>query len=179
MTRKHVSRLWSSINYWRGVFMVWLLAMSIWAPSFVPVGVFMDLRAVFVEDTVSGVPPKILVDREIHKDFLGTYSVTIRSYPENTIVCASPYIIPFPYRADATLPENVDLAWWLFDGKAYDQCEAENLKPGRYRVITYHTVHDPFKLAPWIETLRSEPTISNVFRIFPSDEPIRKNRQPT
>ena len=79
-------------------------------------------------DVTDGVPGEnfVLLDRTIHRDFVGRYTVEFRD-TSNVIVCTASDSLT--YRADANLPANINLDWWT-------NGECADLPPGHYTMST-------------------------------------------
>jgi hypothetical protein len=121
---------------------------------------FYSFEAVHVADTWEGQPVMLAVDREIHMDFQGRYSVTVRHAADNgwQIACdaASPWR---NYRRGSAPLGEVTLDWWTGGACAV-------LPIGLNEICTTITVRAP-----------GEPAVtecSNVFRVWPRNDESRR-----
>lgn len=112
--------------------------------------------ALLVSDAPVGSVPKVGFDRDIKRNVVMSYSVSVRAVDTLETVCESTSE-PFLYRARASLPESVDLEWWA------PGCGT--LPAGEYFIATTWTATER-----WWGLLpdRSVTLDSNVFRIEPS-----------
>lgn len=122
---------------WRGVSFA-LIALGFWlwvAPfigrALIPPEWWLDVRNVIVADTIVGAPPAVVVDRDIRRNFVGSFEATVRRVDESdgTIwtYCQPGHRTEIPYKAGSPYPGR-DLNWWLGSPPA-DICD---LTPGRY-----------------------------------------------
>lgn len=94
------------------------------------------------------------------RNFLGSYSVTIRQQPLNGVVCDARGG-PFEYKVGSSRPDPLRMDWW-----APSDRRCSDLPPGDYVLETCWTVEKPFAgyLAPITECLKTDP-----FRVQPKD----------
>jgi len=115
------------------------------APFLWPISRYYDLRSVTIRDAVEGTSPAMIVDRTIKRDFRGRYEVQILKVEGSELVafwgCGDHVSRWRTYRADASLPADLNLDWWL-DIPPNRECE---LRPGQYRIVTTVFVQTPFK----------------------------------
>ena len=122
---------------WRGLSFL-LIALGFWfwfAPrigqAIIPPEWWLDVRTIIVADTVVGVSPAVVIDRDINRNFVGSYEATIRKVDasDGTIwTYCQPRIRPeITYRAGSPYPGR-DLNWWL-GSPPEDVCVME---PGKY-----------------------------------------------
>jgi hypothetical protein len=84
---------------------------------------------VLVADATQGQPVKLFVDREIKKDFTGTWSVNVRRVTADALEIACTASGGGLYRKQATLPTPLTLDWWTFPVRC-------DLPPGQYVLDT-------------------------------------------
>ena len=88
----------------------WLLTLAVthlWPASY-----WLEVNSVRVADSQVNKPVVMYIDRKIHKDFVGTWGVTVRAL-ENTgtyVTCAASAVSD--YRIGTDLPEVITLGWW-------------------------------------------------------------------
>lgn len=96
--------------------------------------------------SVEGSNIPLIVDRNIKRDFKGSWQVIVRKQGEegfyNYCVAGS----TLDYSKDNTLPppDELNLTWWAY-GK-YNKCRGEDLTTGIYYIKTCHTIHIPIFL---------------------------------
>jgi len=137
----------------------------------VPTTYWYELRSVRIEDSVVGVPPLIGVERYVRRDFTGTYSVRLMTFPDNDLVCVAGPFAPIPYRKTDAQIKGKDLAWWLRDSDAFESCRNQGLRAGQFVVVTNHTILHPWRFIPWVSQVETGDVASNVFTIFPTEIP--------
>lgn len=89
------------------------------------------LSEVKVDDADFGDQIRVTPSRVILRDFNGRYVTTVRSVPENEVMCSGGEDVP--YRAGAALRESIDLDWWT--AGAMPPC-MQQLIPGQYVLTT-------------------------------------------
>lgn len=107
-----------------------------------PASWWIEVRSVTAIEAETADRITLEIDREIHRDFVGSYHVTIRTWPRHQFVCDTEGRIN--YRANAELPDPVYLWWWLGHPSDLDACRQAGLGVGAYTVETCHTVERPF-----------------------------------
>lgn len=140
-----------------------LLCMFVVAPPLVPLVVpmsrYYELRSVTIANTTDGVSPSMIVDRTIHRPFRGRYEIVIMRAEGSQFVtwweCGSHESGWRPYRTDASLPERLDLDWWM-GIPPNRECP---LPPGKWKILT--TVYARGPLGAEL----SATTESNVFQV--------------
>lgn len=106
-----------------------------------------------VADATVGNSLEIAYDRDIKRDFLGSYYIRIKQATGAgfQVVCNSPRTRPDeevgleekarsrrgPFTKDAVLPSNIDMEWWT-DG----DCLGPEFEAGTYRMETCWTAHN-------------------------------------
>lgn len=139
-------------------FVVGLAAVGGWHVLFPPARWY-ELASVRVNDTFIGQDVTLTPARTIHRDFRGSYTVTVfRVGPDDrwTQVCTGGLSVP--YRTNSALPVPVTLDWWT--AGAEPPCQ-EALGVGRFVLETCVNV-GPFSL-PW----RDVCPLSGVFKVKP------------
>lgn len=140
-----------------------LVTVFVLGPAIVPHVVSMsryyELKSVTVEDTMPGVPPRMIVDRTIHRDFRGRYEIEImRAEGSEFSVwwqCGPHESTWRVYRDDAVLPADLNLDWWM-GIPPNQECP---LPEGIYKVVT--TIYARGPLGAELATT----TESNVFNV--------------
>jgi hypothetical protein len=127
---------------------VWLAAwatMGLWPTSW-----WLEVRSVYVGDAEAGEPVPMIVDRTIHRPFLGEWSVVVRkvSGGASETVCTAKGTTN--YRPDSTLPDPLLLSWW-----AYPECDT--LPAGVYILTTIWKVQGTTLLPPKYAKADSNP----------------------
>lgn len=117
----------------------WLLILPNVLSATIPASLWLDVRPPFVDDSVEGVPPHITPDREIVRDFTGSWVAYVRRAEGEgfTHWCRRASPEPFRYIAGTQLTEQKDMDWWL-EIPPNEPCE---WAPGQYRVTTEWTIH--------------------------------------
>ena len=106
-----------------------LAAMHLWPASW-----WLEIASVRVADGIEGKPVLMHVERTIHRDFTGTWGVSVRSLTDqgSMVACAASAVSD--YRIGADFPEVLTLGWWT-NGRC------ETLPPGTYLVQTTWQIH--------------------------------------
>jgi len=128
--RKMVDLMLGRIAFFAGLaWLTALAAMHLWPASW-----WLEISSVRVADGIEGRPVLMHVERTIHRDFTGTWGVTVRALEESRmhIACAASAVTD--YRIGSDLPEAVTLGWWT-NGRC------ETLPAGTYIVQTTWQVH--------------------------------------
>ncbi len=134
--------------------LVWLsllLAAHLW-----PASAWFEVRSVSAGPTKAGERVPMIVDREVNRPFLGTWTVTIRKWSEDGPVIYCTATGTSQYSTAADLPRDLTLHWWT-DGK----CPA--LTEGRYVIGTAWRI-DP--MLPFLPTKHVQ-VESNIFEVTP------------
>jgi hypothetical protein len=123
---------------------VYIVALFIPAES-----MWYDPMEIVISDGKPGDPPRVSSSRVIKTDFLGSYSVIVRSTDGLRPYCDGRGG-PFMYRAAASAkPVNQALDEW-----AGGSCVGRTPPPGRYQVDACWTVEHPFGILPPKTTCR-------------------------
>jgi hypothetical protein len=141
--------LFEGIN--KGVVIAFLAALAL--TQLAPASLWFEVRSVEVLDSVTDATPVMVIDRIIHRDFSGTYTVDVEKLQPSgrfTVVCSARNSTN--YRADAELPDPVTLDWWTWPVN----CQ---IGPGQYRVETRWRIEPDFFPDKQVEF------ISNVFSV--------------
>ena len=106
-----------------------LAAMHLWPASW-----WLEIASVRVADGIDVKPVLMHVERTIHRDFTGTWGVSVRSLTNHgsSVACAASAVSS--YRIDADLPGVLTLGWWT-NGRC------ETLPAGTYLVQTTWQIH--------------------------------------
>lgn len=130
------------------LWLVFLAAIHFWPASY-----WMEVHSVRVADTQVNEPVRLYVEREIKRDFSGTWGVSVRVLDASGtfVMCAASAISE--YRKGTDLPEFVDLGWWT-----NGQCKT--LPAGSYVVYTTWQVH-----SNGILPAKTINAASNVFKV--------------
>ena len=164
LTRAWLRECWQS---WATAFVLAGLVMFVVAPAVVPMVVpmsaYYELRSVTIANSTAGVAPKVIVDRVVHRDFRGRYEIAIMRADGSRFAmfwdCGEQASDWRPYRADAVIPSDIDLDWWL-GIPPNREC---HLPPGTYKVLTTIYARGP------LGAELSATTESNVFTIGPPE----------
>ena len=124
--------------------------------SVLPSSLWLEVRSVYVSDTVAGDVPLMQVDRTIHADVRGEYRVEVQRFERGgwLNICAGEGRAN--YHHDAVLPDPLTLDWWTYPATC-----SPSLTPGRYRIETRWT------LFPDIAPPREVRVLSNIFTVSP------------
>ena len=128
--RKMVDMMLGRMAFLLGL--LWLSAlatMHLWPASW-----WLEIASVRVADGIEGKPVLMHVERTIHRDFTGTWGVSVRSLTDqgSMVACAASAVSD--YRIGEDLPEVVTLGWWT-NGRC------ETLPAGTYLVQTTWQIH--------------------------------------
>ena len=128
--RKMVDLMPGRMAFFAGL--AWLTALS--AMHLWPASWWLEIDSVRVADGTEGRPILMHVERTIHRDFSGTWGVSVRSLTGqgSMVSCAASAVSS--YRTGADLPEVLTLGWWR-NGRC------ETLPPGTYLVQTTWQIH--------------------------------------
>lgn len=147
------------------VWLVLVVAFLFFVPSLLMDSIWMDLKKVEVKNpSVAGEPIEMYVDREIHRPFTGSYSVTIREIHGETgeFICEGRPLAPFPYDPARELPEPLHLTWWLGSEAHMNTCKENGFVKGhQFQIRTCHTV----VVTVWDLSLARRCVMSNVFTL--------------
>lgn len=114
-----------------------------------------DVRSISVSDGTEAAPPRVAIDRTIHKPFLGYWHAAVRKVSDGTNSAACLAEGGTGYSTDAKIPPDAALDW-------VTQPEKCELKAGKYRLdILWRILPDGY---PEKRVYRT----SNVFEIRPS-----------
>jgi hypothetical protein len=112
--------------------LLWLSALAVvhlWPASY-----WLEVHSVRVADSDLGQPIVMYVERDIHRDFTGTWGVSVRQMlnGKTHVACAASAVAD--YQVGSDLPEVITLGWWT-NGRC------ETLPVGVYVVQTVWQVH--------------------------------------
>lgn len=128
--KKVIDLMLGKITFFLGL--LWLITITtvhLWPASW-----WLEVDSVRVADGVVNKPVVMYVQRTIHRDFVGTWGVTVREL-ENTgtyVTCAASAVSD--YRIGTDLPEVITLGWWT-NGRC------ETLPAGTYLIQTTWQIH--------------------------------------
>ena len=128
--RKIVDLMLGRMAFFAGL--AWLTALA--ALHLWPASWWLEIDSVRVADGIEGRPVLMHVERTIHRDFAGTWGVTVRSLTAHGSMVACAASAVSDYRTGADLPGVLTLGWWTTG-----RCEA--LPPGTYLVQTTWQIH--------------------------------------
>lgn len=131
---------------------LWIAVLAIvhmWPASW-----WMDVQSVRVADTKAGDPILMHVAREIHRDFSGTWGVSVRVMDagHGYVVCSESAVSGYLKGAD--LPNTLTLSWWT-----NGQCNT--LPVGVYIVQTVWQIH-----GDGIFPAKTITATSNLFKVY-------------
>ena len=126
-----------------------LVLIQLWPASW-----WMDVQSVHVKDTKAGDPVVMHVQREIHRDFSGTWGVSVRVMDagKGYIVCSASAVSG--YKEGADLPDTLTLSWWT-------NGHCNTLPVGVYLVQTVWQVH-----GSGILPAKTINATSNLFKVY-------------
>lgn len=129
-------------------------------PNWVFRWVWIDLQAVVVADHAVGDDAPLEAWRVNHRDFWGTYSVTVREAGTQRFICASGLADPFGYRAAASSvqPYVTTLDAWIGGPGQVEWCEGHGFGPGTFFLTTCHH-HNFLGLIPARRCVDSAPFV--------------------
>lgn len=135
----------------------WVAAFAISAyDRLLPATSYIDVKSVFVSDTVVDVPPAMEVDRVIHRDFTGTWRVEVEKLQKEnrySLFCSASG--ESNYSQENDLPSELNLDWWTYPEKCTPSV------PGEYRLETVWSVNVSENLQKRLRV------VSNTFRVRP------------
>lgn len=130
-------------------------------PLVVPMSRYYELKSVTVSNTTSGVAPRMIVDRTIHRDFRGRFEVEIMRADGAEFgvywACGQHSSEWRTYHEEAVLPADMDLDWWM----GIPPNRPCPLPEGTYKVVS--TIY----AQSWLGAVLSTTTESNVFKVQP------------
>ena len=126
-----------------------LATVQLWPASW-----WMEVQSVHVKDTKVGDPILMHVQRDIHRDFSGTWGVSVRVMDagKGYVVCSESVVSG--YQKGADLPDTLTLSWWT-----NGQCNT--LPVGVYIVQTVWQVH-----GSGILPAKTINATSNLFKVY-------------
>ena len=126
-----------------------LATVQLWPASW-----WMEVQSVHVKDTKVGEPILMHVEREIHRDFSGTWGVSVRVMDagKGYVVCSESAVSG--YKEGADLPDTLTLAWWT-------NGHCNTLPVGVYIVQTVWEVH-----GNGILPAKTISATSNLFKVY-------------
>lgn len=131
--------------------------------AFLPNSIWFDVREVRVLDTDYGQPVTIVADRDINREFFGTYSVVVREAGDSAPVCSLLNGGGFTYEVNLNdLDERVPLGPKTLDWWSDGECKGSHLQPGFYTITTDWVIRRPWPFTEGHVTVRS-----NVFEVRP------------
>lgn len=119
-----------------------ILFIACWffVPSLIMDKIWMNVKSVHVqEETPFGEVIIMKVEREILRDFQGTFSVSVRRQ-DGELICQGRPDESFQYRTEGILPEPVTLSYWLGGPEKLMRCRGNGFGEGTYYIDTCHTV---------------------------------------
>ena len=128
--RKMVDLMLGRMAFFAGLaWLTALAAMHLWPASW-----WLEIASVQVADGIEGKPVLMHVERTIHRDFTGTWGVSVRSLTNHgsSVACAASAVSS--YRINADLPGVLTLGWWT-NGRC------ETLPAGTYLIQTTWQIH--------------------------------------
>ena len=134
--------------------LVWLTLLLV--VHFWPASYWFEVRSVNAGPAKAGERVPMIVDREVSRPFLGTWTVTIRKWDGAGPVVYCTASGTSQYRSGADLPKDLTLNWWT-DGK----CPA--LTAGKYVIGTAWRI-DP--MLPFLPAKHAQAE-SNIFEVTP------------
>jgi len=134
-------------------------------PSVMMSHIWLELKSVDVVHADNGL--NMIVDRTIHRDFRGSFRVTVRT-KEGDIVCYGAPEEPFQYHKNAVLPQPLLLSWWLGSKKELEDCVAAGMGSGDYYLDTCQSV----RFTELNIVLARRCVRSNVFTVYRTEELI-------
>lgn len=147
---------------------------AIFAPSLAPHVIspshWFEVRRVFVEDSEEGVPPVVVPDRSIHRDFTGSWTAYVRRIDGAAFsdFCRRSSPERFRYFANNEIGNQPrDLRWWLEippNPDCVDRATGQAWPVGQYGMVTVWTIYLPFNVRLEVERM------SNTFTIWPKGE---------
>ena len=140
---------------------VLLVSVVFFVPSLLMDSVWINLKSVEVtrHNTIFE-KIEIEVDREIHRNFLGSFIVTIRR-TNGEFICQGTPDAPIRYNADASLPDPLYLSWWLGGESKMRSCREDGFDDGEFLVETCHKVLTPV----WGIPIAGRCILSNEFEV--------------
>jgi len=126
-----------------------LVLIQLWPASW-----WMEVQSVHVADTKAGDPVVMHVQREIHRDFSGTWGVSVRVMDagKGFVACSASAISG--YKEGADLPDTLTLSWWT-------NGHCNTLPVGVYIVQTVWQVH-----GNGILPAKTITATSNLFKVY-------------
>ena len=124
--------------------------------SMVPAQSFLTVNEVRVMDTVVNASPVMKVDRTIHQDFVGRWTVDVERFEKNGFVQVCSAEGHGNYSTDNGLPDPLSLDWWTWPTKCTP------IEAGKYRVETTWII-----ILPGGQT-RQVHNFSNTFTVSPA-----------
>ena len=129
-----------------------IVAATVLYLAYPPASWVLEVNKVAVEDSRVGVTPIMRVDRIIHRDFEGEWTVTVMKKGERGFYAFCTARGANDYRTDSELPDDLDLDWWTWPTKC-------TLPAGTYRLKTLWVIHLPIFPDKEVRVL------SNVFKV--------------
>jgi hypothetical protein len=113
-----------------------IVAAAIFFLTYPPPSWILEVDGISVEDTPAGTTPVMRVDRTIHRDFAGEWTVTVMKKGQRGFYAFCTARGANDYRTDAELPDDLDLDWWTWPTKCA-------LPAGTYKLKTLWVIHLP------------------------------------
>lgn len=117
-----------------------LLAAYLFFPSLLFKYIWMDLEKVHVFNYGDPHLVQMDIERELHRDFRGTFTVDLFYKKGNHFICRGQPIAPFWYKKGNEIPTPTYLEWWIGGETEFEECIVRGFKNGEYYLQTCHTV---------------------------------------
>ena len=147
---------WRGLSFFLMALLFWYIAIPILAPRLISVSQYLDVRSVLVVDSLDGRAPAVVVDRDINRNYTGSFVSTLRKIDETEGLildwCPSGERTGIQYHADAPYPR-LDLNWWMGSPPAVP-CP---IIPGTYQLRITWSVPTLFGMATLNKTVESLP----------------------
>lgn len=139
-----------------------IVSVLFFVPSVFIDKIWINMESIEVQD-ISKYPGNISmeVDRNIIRNFMGTYAVTIRNADTDQFICIATPPAPFEYRSTSELPEHLTVSWWLGGMNHLNRCRLEGFTTGNFYMISCHSVVSPILNLP----IAGRCVESNVFTV--------------
>jgi hypothetical protein len=121
-----------------------------------PASYWLEVAPILAGPARAGKAVPMAVERSINRDFVGSWTVSVKQYSVAGWVSFCSASGQTRYTKDAKLPANLDLGWWT-DGRC------PSLPVGRYLVDTVWSVHSVF----WGLPTKDVVIRSNIFEVTP------------
>lgn len=117
-----------------------LMSGLLFGPSLIFRHLWIDIESMTVADHYVGEDPDVVVWRDIHRDFWGTFSVLIRRAETDSFVCMASPPGPFKYSEKAAEEQPLvrPLSTWLNSRADLQRCIENGFGPGSYYITACH-----------------------------------------